>query len=251
MLPNTYRYKGKIYSALKEYNEEKVPLNIQAKEFQKTLFAKKQSENLPTGLARDNKGRIRKVKDIINQAPTKKEKALLKQKITLTEISTKVKKRVKGKTRVKFVKTYEYRNEKGEKVTKREFDFYLKRLQKENLPADERTIYNQSIITQAVQFLAEGKKVVLKIGGKKVTLDKNNLEKFIKDTKKMLAEFYKNQSAQGEKKPYKYIVFTAALFGENYAEIDLNDITKETAEGYEGDEDEDEDENFNFKSFYK
>ena len=126
----------------------------------------------------------------------------------------------------------------------------MKRLQKENLPADERTVYNQSIITQAVQFLAEGKKVVLKIGGKKVTLDKNNLEKFIKDTKKMLSEFYKNKNAQGEKKPYKYIVFTAALFGDNYAEIDLNDITEENTEGTE-DEDEDEDENFNFKSFYK
>lgn len=249
MLENTYRYKGRIYSALKEYNEEKVPLEVQAKEFQKTLFSKKKTD-LPTGLARDNKGRIRKVKDIINQAPTKKEKALLKQRITLTEISTKVTKKVKGKTRHKFVKTYEYRNDKGEKVTKREFDFYLKRLQKENLPADERTVYNQSIITQAVQFLAEGKKVVLKIGGKKVTLDKNNLEKFIKDTKKMLSEFYKNQNAQGEKKPYKYIVFTAALFGDNYAEIDLNDITEENTEGTE-DEDEDEDENFNFKSFYK
>ena len=244
---NLYRYKGKIYSKLKEYPDEKVPLNLQAKEFQSTLLSDKQT-GLREGYSRDAKGRIRKTKDIFNLVPTKKERAVLKNKITLVETVQRIKKKVGGKTKNIFKKTYDYFNEQGQKVTKREFDIYNKKLLSSGQITNYRTVYNQSIISQAIQFLKEGKKVVLKNGNKKTVLDKNNLEKFIKDTKKMLAEFYKKAR---EKENYEYVVFTANEFGDNYVEIDISKTVTEQPDGYEVDDDEEREEKFNFKSFYK
>ena len=249
---NLYRYKGKIYSKLKQYSEDKVPLKIQAKEYQSTLFSEKQGE-LKSGLVRDAKGRIRKEKDVLNQRATKKESKVLKDKITLVETSERVKKKYKGKTKWSIKKTYDYYNSKGQKVTKREFDTYLKKLQKAGEPTNTRTVYNQSIINQAIQFLKEGKKVVIKNGGKKTVLNKENLAQFIKDTKNMLGEFYKQ--SREKQIPYEYVIFTANLYGENYAEIDLSKTESERVEGIDYDHDFDDKNEyqtkFNFKQFYK
>jgi hypothetical protein len=246
--PNLYRYKGRIYSKLKEYSEEKVPLNIQAKEYQSTLFSKKQT-GLKEGFSRDAKGRIRKTKDIINQAPTKREKTVLKDKITLVQTTERIKVKKRGKIKVVFKKTLEYKNSKGERVTKKDFDTYLKKLEKSGEPTEQRFLYNQSIINQALQFLAEGKKVVIKNGNKKTVLNKENLQQFITDTKKMLSQFYKNNKA--EKGNYSYVVFNANVFGSNYAEIDISKTEKENADGSDLGDDESESDNFNFNQFYK
>jgi len=247
---NLYRYKGKIYSKLKEYSEDKVPLSVQAKEYQSTLFSSKQS-NLKQGLARDAKGRIRKQKDILNQVPTNREKNILKDKITLIQTTERVKTKKRGKIKVEFKKTLEYRNQKGEKVTKREFNLYMNKLIKAGVPTENRFIYNQSIINQALQFLKEGKKVVIKNGNKKTVLNKENLQQFISDTKKMLSEFYKkNKKDKEQGNEYSYVVFNASVFGSNYAEIDISKTQKEYSES-SNEEEEEEEEDFNFNKFYK